>query len=97
MTQLIQRLSIYLKGGQTLSVHFNAEKQDVLNPQIDAFVKTLGDPEKKAGNFLFQGARVVLVHLADVSAVDVVNLVRKDEKTEAVDVAAGQGKTNAQA
>ena len=56
-----QRLDVYLKGGQTLSINFSAEKAEVLNPQIEAFMKALGDKEKNEGSFLFQGARVVLV------------------------------------
>lgn len=76
-----QRLDVYLKGGQKVTVTFNAEKADVLNPQIEAFMKALGDAQKRESNFLFQGARVVLVRLADVSAADVVSLVR-EEKAE---------------
>jgi hypothetical protein len=52
----------------------------VLNPQIEAFMKALGDKEKNEGSFLFQGARVVLVKLADVSAIDVVSLVIEEGK-----------------
>ena len=77
--QYIQQLTIFLKGGQNIVVPFNAEKPDALNPQIDAFVKALGSHSDKDKNFLFQGARVVLVRLADVSAVDVVSLVRKED------------------
>lgn len=78
--QFIQQLTVFLKGGQNIVVPFNAEKAEVLNPQIDAFVKALGSAEQKDKNFLFQGARVVLVRLADVSAIDVVSLVRKEEQ-----------------
>lgn len=77
--QIIQQMTICLKGGQTVVVPFNAEKSDVLNPQIKAFLKALGDKEKQEGNFLFQGARVVLVRLHDVSSVDVVSMIRKEE------------------
>lgn len=35
------------------------------------------DKEKREGNFLFQGARVVLVRLVDVSAAEVVSLIAK--------------------
>ena len=56
--QFIQQLTVHLKGGQTVVVPFNAEKAEVLNPQIEAFIKALGDTTKKDGNFLFQGARV---------------------------------------
>lgn len=77
--QIIQQMTICLKGGQTVVVPFNAEKSDVLNPQIEAFLKALGDKEKQEGNFLFQGARVVLVRLHDVSSVDVVSMIRKEE------------------
>lgn len=80
--QYIQQLTMHLKGGQTIVVPFNAETPDKLNPQIDAFVAALGNKDQQNGNFLFQGARVVLVRLADVSAIDVVSLVRK-ENTEA--------------
>lgn len=76
--QFIQQLTIHLKGGQTVVVPFNAEKAEVLNPQIEAFAKALGEEASKGKNFLFQGARVVLVRLDDVSAMDVVSLVRKD-------------------
>ena len=41
--QIIQQMTICLKGGQTVVVPFNAEKSDVLNPQIKAFLKALGD------------------------------------------------------
>ena len=77
--QIIQQMTICLKGGQTVVVPFNAEKTDVLNPQIEAFLKALGDKEKQESNFLFQGARVVLVRLHDVSSVDVVSLIRTEE------------------
>ena len=75
--QIVQDLKIHLRGGQSVDVNFKAEKADVLNPQIDAFLKALGDKEKREVNFLFQGARVVLVRLADVSAAEVVSLIAK--------------------
>lgn len=75
--QIVQDLKIQLRGGQTVDVNFKAEKADVLNPQIEAFLKALGDKEKREGNFLFQGARVVLVRLADVSAAEVMSLIAK--------------------
>ena len=75
--QIVQDLKIHLRGGQTVDVNFKAEKADVLNPQIEAFLKALGDNEKREGNFLFQGARVVLVRLADVSAAEVMSLIAK--------------------
>ena len=81
MSQYVQQLTVYLKGGQTVVVPFNAEKPNVLNPQIDAFIKALGDKEKSAANFLCQGARVVLVRLADVSGVDVLSFVKKEQET----------------
>lgn len=77
--QIVQDLKIQLRGGQTVDVNFKAEKADVLNPQIEAFLKALGDKEKQEGNFLFQGARVVLVRLADVSAAEVVSLIAKSK------------------
>lgn len=85
--QFIQQMTIYLKGGQTVVVPFNAEKAEVLNPQIEAFMKALGEKDKKEGNFLFQGARVVLVRLSEVAGVDIVSLVRK-EKAEKAEKAA---------
>ena len=75
--QIVQDLKVHLRGGQTVDVNFKAEKADVLNPQIEAFLKALGDKEKREGNFLFQGACVVLVRLADVSAAEVVSLIAK--------------------
>ena len=75
--QIVQDLKIHLRGGQSVDVNFKAEKADVLNPQIEAFLKALGDKEKREGNFLFQGARIVLVRLADVSAAEVVSLIAK--------------------
>ena len=69
--------------GQTLTVPFNAESPDRLNAQIQSFVNALGDPEQSKKNFVFQGQRLVLVHLPDVAALDVVSLVRKEtEATE---------------
>ena len=77
--KIIQNLKVQLRGGQTVTVTFNAEKADVLNPQVESFLKALGDKDKQAGNFLFQGARVVLIRLADVSAAEVVSLVAKNK------------------
>lgn len=77
--KIIQKLKVQLRGGQTVTVTFNAEKADVLNPQVESFLKALGDKDKQAGNFLFQGARVVLIRLADVSATEVVSLVAKNK------------------
>lgn len=77
--KIIQELKVQLRGGQTVTVTFNAEKADVLNPQVESFLKALGDKDKQAGNFLFQGARVVLIRLADVSAAEVVSLVSKNK------------------
>ena len=75
--QIVQELKIQLRGGQTVDVNFKAEKAEVLNPQIEAFLKALGDKEKQKGNFLFQGARIVVVRLADVSAAEVVSFITK--------------------
>ena len=77
--KIIQELKVQLRGGQTVTVTFNAEMADVLNPQVESFLKALGDKDKQAGNFLFQGARVVLIRLADVSAAEVVSLVAKNK------------------
>lgn len=85
MNQIIQGLHVYLKGGQSLSIPFAAEKADVLNPQVEAFIAALGDEKKSKGNFVFQGQRVVLIHLPDISAADVVSLVRKEEKADKVE------------
>ena len=41
--QIVQDLKIQLRGGQTVDVNFKAEKADVLNPQIEEFLKALGD------------------------------------------------------
>jgi hypothetical protein len=76
--QVIQQLTIHLKGGQTVNVQFNAEKAEVLNPQIDTFLQYIGDKDKQGNNFLFQGARVVLVRLSEVAAAEVVSMIRKD-------------------
>ena len=75
--QIVQELKIQLRGGQTVDVNFKAEKAEVLNPQIEAFLKALGDKKKQEGNFLFQGARIVVVRLADVSTAEVVSLIAK--------------------
>lgn len=77
--KIIQELKVQLRGGQTVTVTFNAEKADILNPQIESFLKALGDKDKQVRNFLFQGARVVLIRLADVSAAEVVSLVAKNK------------------
>lgn len=83
MTQkVIQNLTVYLKGGQTIEVPFNAEKAEVINPQIESFLNALGDKEKREGNFLFQGARVVVIRIADVSGAEVVSLVQKEAATK---------------
>ena len=79
MEEFIQQLNIYLKGGQVLSVNFRVEKAEKLNTQIDAFFKALGDKDSSGKNFLFQGQRPVIVRLSDVSAADVVSLVRKEK------------------
>ena len=42
MNQIIQELHVYLKGGQSLSIPFAAEKADVLNPQVEAFIEVEG-------------------------------------------------------
>lgn len=78
--QFLQQLTIELKGGQTIHVPFNIEKPGAINPQIDAFIKAVGDPSKRDFSFVFKGAQVVLVRLEDVSAVQIVSLVRKDEE-----------------
>ncbi len=77
--KITQELKVQLCGGQTVTVAFNAEKADILNPQIESFLKALGDKDKQVRNFLFQGARVVLIRLADVSAAEVVSLVAKNK------------------
>lgn len=74
-----QRLNIYLKGGQTVSIDFKAEQASKLNAQIESFIKALGDEAQKDKNFLFQGARVVLVRLSDVSGLDVVSVILKEK------------------
>lgn len=93
MTQIIQTLKICLRGGQIIEIPFQAGKANELNPQIKDFIKALGDESKKDGQFLFQGQRMVLVRLADVSSADIVSLVMKpkeavpgSEETKAVEV-----------
>ena len=66
---------------QVVTVDFKAEKADKLNAQIEDFLKALGDPEKKESNFLFQGARVVMIRLSDVSAAEVVSMIQKPQET----------------
>ena len=95
MSQVIQLLTISLKGGQTVVVPFNAEKADKLNPQLEGFMKALGEKDKQEGNFLFQGSRVVLVRLADVSCADVVSLVRKETQPVEPEKEAAETKANA--
>ena len=34
-------------------IPFNAEKPEILNPQIETFLKALSEKDKKDGNFLF--------------------------------------------
>lgn len=77
--EFIQQLTVSLNGGQTLSVPFHAASADKLNPQIEDFFKCLADKNKQDGVFVFQGARVVLIRIADVSAADVVSLIKKQE------------------
>ena len=79
MEKVFQRLNVYLKGGQVVSIAFNTEKPETLNPQIEDFLKALGDPAKKESNYLFQGARVAVIRLSDVSAADVVSMIQKEE------------------
>lgn len=82
MAQVIQSLKISLKGGQTVEINVQAPQPDHLTPQIDAFLKMLADPAQKDGHFIFRGARIVYVRLADVSAADVVSLVRKEAEEQ---------------
>ncbi|MBQ9239985.1 MAG: hypothetical protein IJ164_01465 [Duodenibacillus sp.] len=81
-TQIIQQLTIHLKGGQTVAVQFKAEKAELLNPQIDAFMQALGDKDKQGSNFLFQGARVVLVRISDVSAVETISMIQRTKQED---------------
>ena len=81
--QIIQELKVQLKGGQTVTVNFKAEKAEILNPQIEAFLKACGEKDKQEGNFLFQGARVVLIRIADVSAAEVVSYIAKEGEAAA--------------
>jgi hypothetical protein len=50
---------------------------------VSALTGCAGEKDKQEGSFLFQGARVVLVRLADVSCVEVVSLIRKEEEASA--------------
>ena len=81
MTECVQQLSIHLTGGQTLSVVFGAETSDVMNSQIEAFLKKFSDRDT-SGSFVFQGARIIVVRLGDVSAAEVVSLVKKPKEVE---------------
>lgn len=83
MTQIIQTLKICLRGGQVVEIPFHAEKSNELNPQIKDFIKAYGDENKKDGKFLFQGQRMVIVRLADVSSADIVSLVMKSKEADA--------------
>lgn len=78
MAQIIQHVVISLKGGQTIAIDFVAQKANELNPQIAAFMRALGEAGKKDANFVFQGQRLVLLRLSDVSAVDVLSLEKKE-------------------
>lgn len=80
--EFIQQLTLSLRGGQTLVIPFHAESPTKLNPQIDDFFKALADQTKKEGVYVFQGSRVVVVRIADVSAAEVVSLIRKSAEPE---------------
>lgn len=82
--EIIQELKVQLRGGQTVTVNFKAEKAEVLNPQIEAFLTAVGDKTKQEGSFVFQGARIVLIRVAEVSAAEVVSYRtrREDKKTK---------------
>lgn len=80
--EFIQQLTVSLHGGQTLVVPFHAQSANQLNPQIEDFLKAVADKTKQEGVFAFQGARVVLIRIADVSAADVVSLIKKQEAKE---------------
>ena len=47
MTQVIQQLTVFLEGGQNIVIPFNAEKPEILNPQIETFLKALSEKDKK--------------------------------------------------
>ena len=53
MTEVIQQLTVFLEGGQNIVIPFNAEKPEILNPQIETFLKALSEKDKKDGYFLF--------------------------------------------
>ena len=53
--QIIQQLAVHLKSGRTVVVPFNAEKADVLNPQIEAFLRLWAMQRKRTATFSFKG------------------------------------------
>lgn len=71
----LQRLAIFLKSGQNISIDFNVPEQNKLNRQIEMFVKALGQPEEQQKVIVFEGQRFVGVRIAEVAAYEVLPLV----------------------
>lgn len=80
--QNLQRLTVYLKGGQILNVDFNATESNKLNPQIELLAQTTGDLKAQDKVIVFEGQRLIGIRVSEIAAYEVLPLVLK-KKTEA--------------
>ena len=82
----LQRLTVHLKGGQTMIMDFSVEEADKLNPQIELLANNLGDLNVQNKVVVFNGQKRIGIRISEVAAYEVLPLVltakAEEEKAE---------------
>lgn len=75
MAEMMQVVTIQLRGGQILNTAFPVPEQEgTMNPQIAAFCRAVTDKKNDDAWFEFKGAIPNFVRIADVSGFQVRNM-----------------------
>lgn len=67
----LQRLIVYLKSGQTITVDFDAAESNKVTPQIELLTKNLTNPDAQNKAVVFEGKRLIGIRVCEVAAYEV--------------------------
>lgn len=67
----LQRLTVYLKSGQTITVDFGVAESNKVTPQIELLTKNLTNPDAQNKAVVFEGKRLIGIRVSEVAAYEV--------------------------
>lgn len=84
----LQRLTVYLKSGQTITVDFDVAESNKVTPQIELLTKNFTNPDAQNKAVVFEGKRLIGIRVSEVAAYEVQSFIltpkAEEEKAEGV-------------